>query len=239
MKGLDCGRIFLKTACMAGLILWGTTAAAQNNKIKKEYKAEEFSVKERIAIRTNMVDWVLTTPNIGVQYDVSAWDYNKWTVGANIRWNPGTTQTFTPNMDYRLLDLKLETRKYFRNKRVVEGKTPKFWRAYYWGVYAGYTDYTVFMKKGLDGECAGLGATAGWEVQLHKFKNGAIDLDMGLSAGWIYGRYDKRAEDGNGGYMIKETKDWHITPFPIISEVRIALVYRFKSVSEKYNKSKQ
>ena len=84
-----------------------------------------------------------------------------------------------------------------------------------------------------------MGGTAGCEIQLYRMRNGALDLDLGMNAGWMYGKYRKRTGDGNGGFAFTEEKDWHITPFPVISEVRVALVYRFKPVNEKYNKSKR
>ena len=76
MKGFDCGK-FITALCLAVLTVCGT-ASAQENSIITKHKVEKFSVKERLAFRTNMVDWVLTTPNIGIQYDVTPWDYNKW-----------------------------------------------------------------------------------------------------------------------------------------------------------------
>lgn len=236
MKGFDCGK-FITALCLAGLTVWGT-ASAQENSIITRHKVEKFSVKERLAFRTNMVDWVLTTPNIGIQYDVTPWDYNKWTLGANVKWNPGTHQTFTPQADYSITDVRLEARRYFRQTKVRK-RMPKRRKAYYWGMYAGYTDYTVFLKNGYTGKHLSLGGTAGWEMQLYRMKNGALDLDLGVNAGWMYGKYKKRADNVNEGFVFTEEKDWHITPFPVISEVRVALVYRFKPVNEKYNKSKR
>lgn len=225
-------------ACLAGMTVLGTTAAAQTVNTRAENVPEKLAFKDRVAFRTNMVDWVLTTPNIGIQYDVTPWDYNKWTLGLNAKWNPGASQSFTPNADYKITDIKLEARKYFRQKDGKK-KMPKFWRAYYWGVYAGYTDYKLMIKKGYAGEHASVGATAGWEVQLHRFENGALDLDLGLSAGWMYGRYDRIEADGNGNILTYEKKDWHLIPFPVISEIRVGLVYRFKPINDKYKKSKR
>lgn len=237
MKRFDCGKL-LTAICMTGLIMWGNNTMAQESSMIEKHKVEKWSVKDRLAFRTNMVDWILTTPNIGIQYDITPWDYNKWILGANVKWNPGTSQTFEPIVDYSILDVKLEAKKYFRQTQARK-KMPKFWRAYYWGIYAGYTDYTVILKNGYTGKHVGLGGTAGWEVQLHKFKNGTLDLDMGLNAGWIYGKYKKKADNENGGFVFTEEKDWHITPFPIISEIKVALVYRFKPINEKYSKSKR
>lgn len=224
--------------CMAGLLMGSRTADAQEYGQRKGYEAEKLSVKERIAFRTNMVDWVLTTPNFGVQYDVTPWDYNKWTIGANVKWNPGAHQTFTPQADYSITDVRLEARRYFRQTKIRK-RMPKRRKAFYWGLYAGYTGYTVFLKNGYTGEHLSMGGTAGCEIQLYRMRNGALDLDLGMNAGWMYGKYRKRTGDGNGGFAFTEEKDWHITPFPVISEVRVALVYRFKLVNEKYNKSKR
>ena len=38
--------------------------------------------KDRWSFRTNAVDWLLTVPNVAVEFDVSNSVYNKWTLGA-------------------------------------------------------------------------------------------------------------------------------------------------------------
>lgn len=231
-------RKFIIAACMAGMTMWGTAAAAQTADTWNRHETEKLSVKDRLAFRTNMVDWLLLTPNIGMQFDVTPWDYNKWTLGLNARWNPGTKDMFTTDLEYEMLDLKMEARRYFRQNDGRK-KTPKFWRAYYWGVYAGYTDYMLMIKKGYKGKHFSAGATAGWETQLYRFKNGAVDLDLGISAGWMYGKYNKIKGDGKVGITEYDGKDWHLIPFPVISEIRVGLVYRFKPINDKYKKSKR
>lgn len=219
-----------------------SVAAARLKEIRKrkEAKVEKLTVKERLAFRANMVSWVLATPSIGVQYDISPLDYNKWTIGAEVKWNPGTSQSSIPAVDYKMLDAKVEVRRYFRESLTIkpgQKRMPKYWRAYYCGVYAGYTDYTLYLKNGYTGKHWGAGVTGGWEIPLLTFAKGGLDLDLGLSAGWIYGESMKRVK--NEGYSFTDIKDWHFTPYPIITDVRVALVYRFKSVKEKYNRSKR
>ena len=219
-----------------------STAAAKLAEYKKnkEFKPEKYSLRDRFAFRANIVDWALMTPSVGVQFDLSPWDYNKMTIGANVKYNPGAQQSFTASMDYKMLDARVEFRNYFRESLTIkqgQKRMPKYWRAYYWGAYVSYTDYTIYLRNGYTGRHVGIGGTAGWEIPLIPFKNSGLDLDLGASIGWIYGENKKRIDDGGKFRFINE-KGWHITPYPIVSELKVALVYRFKTVKVKYNKSK-
>lgn len=200
---------------------------------------EHVNFRDRWAFKTNALEWILITPNIGVEFDLSNSVYNKWTLSAQVRWNGGSSQTFSPDFDYSIFDGKLEVRRYWRSKQRLKknNKIPKFWRAYYWGVYAQYTDYTLYFKKGYTGQCYSVGASIGWEVPLYTFRKGALDLDLGLSAGFIYGKYKKREIQDGASVFVKE-RDWHFTPYPLPTEIRVGLVYRFQSIRNKYSKSK-
>lgn len=217
-------------------------AKLQELKKRKEAKVVYYSIKDRLAFRANMVSWVLATPSIGVQFDLFPQDYNKWTIGADVKWNPGVNQTFEPSLEYKMLDVKVEARKYFRESLTIkpgQKRMPKYWRAYYWGVYAGYTDYAIHIRNGFEGSHIGVGGTAGWEIPMITFATGALDLDLGVNAGFMFGKNTKRTEnEDNTGYNYR-VKGWHFTPYPIISEIRVALVYRFMSVKGKYNRSKR
>lgn len=74
------------------------------------------SFKERIAIRTNVVDWVLTTPNIAFDYDVVNTPYDKKSVGIAFKYNWNTTHTYIPKQVYNLFDLRLDYRFYWRQQ---------------------------------------------------------------------------------------------------------------------------
>ena len=57
-----------------------TNAYAQTQRGRKDdAKAEEISFKDRWGIKTNAVDWLLTIPNIGVEFDLG----NYWGVYVN------------------------------------------------------------------------------------------------------------------------------------------------------------
>lgn len=43
--------------------------------------------KDRWSFRTNAVDWLLTVPNVAVEFDLSNSVYNKWTLGLEGKWN--------------------------------------------------------------------------------------------------------------------------------------------------------
>ena len=80
---------------------------------------EHVSFKDRWAFKTNALEWILITPNIGVEFDLSNSVYNKWTLSAQVRWNGGSDQTFSPDFDYSIFDGKLELRRYWRSKQML------------------------------------------------------------------------------------------------------------------------
>ena len=77
---------------------------------------EVVSFKDRIAIRTNVVDWILTTPNIAFDYDVVNTPYDKKSIGINLKYNWNTNHTYVPKLVYNLFDLRLDYRFYWRQQ---------------------------------------------------------------------------------------------------------------------------
>ena len=103
---------------------------------------------------------------------------------------------------------------------------PRFWRAYYWGIYAAYTDLNLKLDAtGYKGTAIHGGVSFGMERSLFTYKENCLDLEVGASAGvahWDGSKY--RLDKANNCY---ETKEQYKKLLPIISEVRVALVYRF------------
>ena len=62
------------------------------------HKVDSLSTKERLSWRTNAVDWLLLVPNVGVEYDIGRYNWNRWTVGLNIRGNWQSSHTFKPGI---------------------------------------------------------------------------------------------------------------------------------------------
>ncbi len=90
------------------------------------------SFKDRVAIRTNVVDWVLTTPNIAFDYDIVSTPYDKKTVGLGLKYNWNTTHTYIPKQVYNLFDARFDYRFYWRqqpydNRANVYGDWERDW----------------------------------------------------------------------------------------------------------------
>ena len=93
---------------------------------------EDLSFKDRIAIRTNVVDWVLTTPNIALDFDIVSTPYDKQSVGVAFKYNWATSHTYIPKQVYNLFDVRADYRFYWRqqpfdNRNNVYGDWEREW----------------------------------------------------------------------------------------------------------------
>lgn len=110
-------------------------------------------------------------------------------------------------------------------------------RAYYVGAFASVSDFSIKLgKKGKQGKAMMLGFDFGFQQPLYGYGSGnTIDLELGVSAGVAQVEYDtyKYNSEYNCYPRIGEkTKEF----VPALSEVRLALVYRFgRSSRERYN----
>ena len=228
---------------------------------KEDAKAETISFKERWGIKTNAVDWLLTIPNIGVEFDLGNTIRNKHTVSANLKWNWNTSQKYKPSIVFNLFDARVEWRQYFRTRPrytsttlkdgfikylndnifTTKRKTPRDWRAYYWGVYAHASSYNFKLgKQGTQGNAYGAGISLGYTAPLYGYRNNYVDLELGGSIGMVYTNYDVYEHDAESDCyprIANKCKEGHIMPFPLITDLRVAFVYRFVSVKDKYKKS--
>lgn len=69
---------------LISITLNSTHAQVQRDK-KDDAKAELISFKDRWGIKTNAVDWLLTVPNIGVEFDLGNTIRNKHTIGCQYK----------------------------------------------------------------------------------------------------------------------------------------------------------
>ena len=238
-----------------------TNAYAQTQRGRKDdAKAEEISFKDRWGIKTNAVDWLLTIPNIGVEFDLGNTIRNKRTISANIKWNWNTSQTYTPSLIFNVFDARVEWRQYFRTRQrggvtkdaglytrlketvfTTQRKNPRQERAYYWGVYVNASSYNLKIgKEGKQGNAYGAGISVGYTAPLYGYRNNYIDLELGGSAGLLYTSYDVYTHDAESNCyprIADKCKGGHIVPFPLITDLRVAFVYRFMSVGSKYKAS--
>lgn len=244
---------------LISITLSDTYAQTQRGK-KEDAKAEEISFKDRWGFKTNAVDWLLTVPNIGVEFDLGNTIRNKHTIGANVKWNWNTSQKYTPSIIFNMFDARVEWRQYFRTRQrggvtkdaglytrmkervfTTRRKNPRAWRAYYWGAYVNASTYSFKLgKQGIQGDAYGAGISLGYTAPLYGYRNNYIDLELGGAVGLLYTKYDVFEHDAESGCyprIADKCKGGHLVPFPMITDVRVAFVYRFVSVKDKYKQS--
>lgn len=244
---------------LISITLNNTYAQVQRGK-KNDAKAELISFKDRWGIKTNAVDWLLTIPNIGVEFDLGNTIRNKRTIGTNLKWNWNTSQKYTPSLIFNVFDARVEWRQYFRTRKrggvtkdanlmtrlkeqvfTTQRENPRQERAYYWGVYANAASYNFKIgKEGKQGNAYGAGISVGYTAPLYGYRNNYIDIEMGGSIGLLYTSYDVYTHDAESGCyprIAEKCKGGHIVPFPLITDLRVAFVYRFMSAGSKYKES--
>lgn len=258
------GRYFLYIKFIVSCLILSTTindAYAQSRSGKKDdAKNESISFKDRWGFKTNAVDWLLTIPNIGVEFDLGNTIRNKRTVSANLKWNWNTSQKYKPSIVYNLFDARVEWRQYFRTRQrggvtkdanlltrlketvfTTQRKHPRQNRAYYWGIYANAASYNFKIgKEGKQGTAYGAGVSVGYTAPLYGYRNNYIDLELGGSIGLLYTSYDVYTHDAESNcypHISGKSKGGHLVPFPVPTDLRIAFVYRFISAGDKYKES--
>lgn len=201
-------------------------------------KEKTLAFAERWSIRTNTIDWITTVPNVAVEFDVSDSVYNRWSLGAGFKFNyiPFSTD-FSSRFTYKMADVRLEARRYFRSYQMFpsrsggKSRTNKgWWRAYYVGPYLSYSRYAFqFSGPAHKGKALSVGVTGGYNIPLYETRHGgSVDLDLGLSVGALYlDRLKKEADD-------RFVSDSRFLPYPMLTDLRVGLVYRWRSVRRKY-----
>ncbi len=221
--------------------------------------------KDRIAIHTNSVGWLLMTPNLGVEYSFIQNDLKKVSALVHGRYNPASLSTYNPDYVYNIGGARAEVRWYYRTRYVSQGELQldslecakygrfkNFWNklttrpysllarenprrhlAFYLGPYLAFDKYTIkFAKTGYQGYAFGFGATAGYSIPLYQYKNGsAIDFEMGFSVGFAMSMNDMFYYNADVDcYEYAGSKGFHFVPFPVITDARVAFVYRLNSI---------
>lgn len=239
------------------ITLNASTLAAQSESRKDTQKKEDLlQGADRWSFKTNALDWLLTVPNFGVEFDLSSSPYNRSTLGVSGRYNWNTWHKYNPPTVFNMWDVKPEFRYYWRTRPKgprsgrtaisawVERDQPKDWRAYWLGFYTSYGGYGMkFTGLGWQGKQASAGFTFGVGLPLYDWgKKGAIDIELGMSVGCMFSEYENFSHNIDGGfysYVEGSHVAWHVLPFPVMSEIRVAFAYRTKSIKGKYSKIDQ
>lgn len=217
---------------------------------------------DRFAFKTNAFEWLVTIPNFGVEFDLKNSEYNNMTVGLTAKYNWNTLHKYDnwsaefnpgPPVVFNLLDIRPEFRYYYRSVKakprkkddrkfslerfLMERKNPREWRAQYVGAYVNYANYTTKLtRRGYQGQVFGLGASAGYGLPMYEYKKGFVDVELGFSVGLQVCTKDVFIHNPDGFIYMKvedESKGIHLTPYPVVSELRVAFVWRSKSIKDK------
>ena len=236
MDGCDIRRnISLKLIFGILLLLNATWLNARTGKQDSDSSA----FADRWSFRTNAVEWVATIPNIGLEFDLGSSVYNKMTLALSAKYNWDTYHNFSPSTVFNLLEVRPELRRYWR---VKSDKRPnaKTNRAYYAGIYVHGGTYSVkFTETGRQGNFWGAGITMGYGIPLYSFKKNYLDLELGLAVGVIATKYDVFTHNPMGNYyMWQESRTLHVVPFPMVTELKAAFVFRTKSIKDKFDKTR-
>lgn len=201
------------------------------------------SVMNRFSLSTNALDWLITVPNLQVEYDLSGGQYNNKSIQLGIRYNWNTWHQKPAYYVFNIMDVRGEYRYHFRFTQrrsdekfkffSFERKNPHVERAYYIGAYGSYSTYSVKpAANGIQGWKAGLGAVIGYELPLYEYKKSAVDLDLGLAAGVDFSMYDVYHLSPSHDNYVMSSSGWYV--LPMITEIRAAFTFRSSTVKDKY-----
>ncbi len=231
--------------CLFMIMLFPFAALSQGT--DGRLRVDTLSIKERISLRTNLVDWTALIPNIGIEFDVKNVNWNRWTAGLHLRGNWETSHTFKPGLVYNLMGVRAEFRNYWRTREIDDNKVQAHTRfidkafscrrrnvkhpdfIYYRGLYVSYNNFSIkLIGDGYQGSAITAGVTYGIVKPLYVFRNGSsLDLEMGISAGLSYAKYDRYRHDRESNcYPVTEQVGWSLVKHPVISDLRFGFVYR-------------
>lgn len=203
----------------------------------------DYTIGERFSYRTNVVDWLFTIPNVGIEFDLSKSQYNRSTLGLTAKYNWNTFHRYAPSSVVNLIDIRPEYRYYYRynQRKSLSPEAAKDWRARYLGAYVDYANYSMKFGKatGYQGDGIGFGLSWGYDVPRYQYSKCAIDVEFGFSVGLFVTKYEAYTHTTDGYFYVslpEKSKGWHLTPFPVISEAKVAFVLRPVSVERKYVK---
>ena len=84
---------------------------------------------KRFSISTNTVDWVLATPNLGVEWDFSGSTESRFSILLNGRYNWNTHHSINPRIVYNVAGGNVEFRKYWRTGGPSGNPMPRYTKA--------------------------------------------------------------------------------------------------------------
>ncbi len=203
---------------------------------------DEFRGADRWAFRTNVLGWAMTLPNISAEFDLSPSPYNRMTLSLEAKYNWEAAHRVLPYHNFNLLSVSPELRCYFRTPDSEDPR--KYARrekgAFYLGLYLDSGTYTLKLSEtGYQGLHLGAGMSFGYAMPVHQYRKGALDVEFGLSLGLTHVRADAfylNSYSNTYDYDPEFSMDFHLVPYPVVSELSIAFIWRKTSIKYKYIK---
>ena len=194
-------------------------------------EVKSYGFADRWSLKTNAFEWLATIPNAGIEYDFFRNKHQKVSLSVTAKYNWNTVHSQAPSTVFDMSDIRPELRCYFRtNNR----KISKPWWVMYAGPYVSYGTYTFKLSsKGIRGASNGAGISAGYVIPMYEYGKGAVDMELGLSLGVQACKKDVFVHDPERYCYTRideECTPRHMTPFPVLSEVRVAFVWRKESI---------
>ena len=183
----DCRRLF---ALFMLVLLYSNLFA-----ITKADSIHDNSFIRRVSIHTNALDWFMTIPNLGIEYDLLNSEENRFSVLLQGKYNWNTSHSFKPRYVLNVANVSVEFRKYWRtghdetmtiNKWVTRDTTVSrvrwFFKKFRHNVLSGRT-----LARPRDWRAYYVGLYAGYDqYSLACFGKGiqGKGINLGISAGW-------------------------------------------------------
>lgn len=186
----------------------------------------------RWSAKLNLLDLACAVPNLGIEFDLGKDRYSKSSLSLTARCNWTEWHSIKPGTTFDVLELRPEYRQYRRGLERTKG-------VLYWGVYGSAGRYGLKLSEtGHQGFFCGAGAGIGTVMPLHEYRKFAMDIEFGASVGLCLRTDDayRLSPDGQAYVRVPEqSRGFGPVPFPVVSELRMALVFRKVSAKSRYH----
>ena len=93
----------------------GISASAQV--MDRNVKDSRSPLIDRFSFKTNALEWLLTIPNAGVEFDLSPSAFNRMSIGVSAKYNWNTYHRYVPSTVFNMFDVRPEFRYYYRTRQ--------------------------------------------------------------------------------------------------------------------------
>lgn len=195
---------------------------------------EEHPVLDRFTFSTNLIDWALVMPNLGVELDLgNPSRISTPSIALSLKASPASKDYLAEGLfnqdSYQLWSARLDYRYHFTFHRHPELYKSRF----YAGLFAEYMDYTLHTPLDIhdrgalkDGKATIFGLTGGYDFPGFSYHNRQfVQFQAGANIGVIHTNYEAYTDQGHTP---------HSFTFPMLTELRLAMTFRTRSISRKY-----